>query len=220
MIRPLSFPLTVSLICLSLVSCATIEEQATIEPSIKEPSTIEHSTTEPPNWLAEQKKRQKIKIWEIRGRLGVQTEKNGGSVDITWKQAEREYSIRLIAPLGAGSYLILGNDEYADVRYPDGKRETIDNVDQAFASTLQVNLPVTAIRYWLRGLPAKGLPVTSIKWNDKGLIDRLEQSGWNVEMKKYTGTKILLPHSIYLSRDDDPELDIRLILRQWLVDSE
>ena len=215
MIRHLSFSLIVSLICLSLVSCATIEEQPTQEPLIKEPAT-----TEPPNWLAEQKKRQKIKIWEIRGRLGVQTENNGGSVDITWKQSEQEYSIRLIAPLGAGNYLILGNDEYADVRFPDGRKETIDNVDQAFASTLQVDLPVTAIRYWLRGLPAKGLPVTSISWNNKGLINRIKQSGWNVEMKKYTGAKILLPHSIYLSRDDDPELDIRLVLRQWLVDNE
>lgn len=215
MIRHLSFPLIVSLICLSLVSCATIEEQSTKEPLIKKPTT-----TEPPNWLAEQKKRQKIKIWEIRGRLGVQTEKNGGSVDITWKQSEQEYSIRLIAPLGAGNYLILGNDEYADVRFPDGRKETINNVDQAFASTLQVDLPVTAIRYWLRGLPAKGLPVTSIIWNNKGLINRIKQSGWNVEMKKYMGTKILLPHSIYLSREDDPELDIRLVLRQWLVDNE
>lgn len=215
MILHLSFPLIVSLICLSLVSCATIEEQSAQEPLIKEPAT-----TEPPNWLAEQKKRQKIKTWEIRGRLGVQTEGNGGSVDITWKQSEQEYSIRLIAPLGAGNYLILGNDEYADVRFPDGSKETIDNVDQAFASTLQVDLPVTAIRYWLRGLPAKGLPVTSISWNNKGLINRIKQSGWNVEMKKYMGAKILLPHSIYLSRDDDPELDIRLVLRQWLVDNE
>lgn len=221
MIPRLSFPLIVSLICLSLASCATIEEQAIIkDASTIRPPITWPSTTEPPNWLGEQKKRQKIKIWEIRGRLGVQTKTNGGSVDITWKQSEQEYSIRLIAPLGAGNYLILGNEEYADVRFPDGRKETIDNVDQAFSSTLQVNLPVTAIRYWLRGLPAKGLPVTSISWNNKGLIERLKQSGWNVEMKKYMGAKVLMPHSIYLSRDDDPELDIRLVLRQWLVDSE
>jgi hypothetical protein len=38
-------------------------------------------------------------------------------------------------------------------------------------------------------------------------------------MKKYSGKKILLPHAIYLSRDDNIELDIRLLLRQWLVDN-
>ena len=38
-------------------------------------------------------------------------------------------------------------------------------------------------------------------------------------MKKYMGNGILLPHVIYLSRDDNVELDIRLVLRQWLVDN-
>ena len=212
MIHPLSLSLVISLISLLLASCATITEQTTKE---KKPPVKEQS-----NWLEEKKKRQQIKIWEIRGRLGVQTEKTGGSADIIWKQSEQEYSIRLIAALGAGSYLIMGNNEFADVRFPDGRKETIDNVDQVFVSTLQVDLPVAAIRYWLRGLPAEGLPVKNISWNDKGLIHRLEQSGWNVEMKKYTGAKILMPHNIYLTRDDNPELDIRLVLRQWLVDSE
>lgn len=216
MIRLNSLPLVISLISLLLVSCTTITEQPTKEPTTKEPSVKEKAS----KWLAEKKKRQQIKVWEIRGRLGVQTEKTGGSADIIWKQSEQEYSIHLIAALGAGSYLIMGNDEFADVRFPDGRKETIDNVDQVFLSTLQVDLPVTAIRYWLRGLPAEGLPVKNINWNDKGLIHRLEQSGWNVEMKKYTGAKILMPHNIYLTRDDNPELDIRLVLRQWLVDSE
>lgn len=216
MIRSLSLPFVISLMSLLLVSCATITEPPTKESPIKELTVKEKAS----KWLAEKKKRQQIKIWEIRGRLGVQTETTGGSADIIWKQSEREYSIHLIAALGAGSYLIMGNDEFADVRFPDGRKETIDNVDQAFLSTLQVDLPVTAIRYWLRGLPAENLPVKNISWNSKGLIHKLEQSGWNVEMKKYAGAKILMPHNIYLTRDDNPELDIRLVLRQWLVDSE
>jgi outer membrane lipoprotein LolB len=150
----------------------------------------------------------------------VQTEKNGGSLDIIWKQLEQEYSIRLIAPLGAGNYLIQGNDSFAEVRHPDGRKEIIDDVDKVFEEALGVSLPVTAIRDWLRGLPAKGLKVERISWNAEGLINRLKQSGWNVEMKKYTGSSILWPHAIYLNRDDNPEVDIRLALRQWLVDTE
>jgi len=188
-----------------LASCATVKELV---------------TTEPAGWVAEQQKRQQIKSWEIRGRLGVQTENDGGTLDIIWKQSEQDFSIRLIAPLAAGNYLVQGNGDSAEIRFPDGQIETVNNIDDVFSSILEVNLPANAVKDWIRGLPAKTLTVENISWNDQGLLNTIKQSGWNVEMKKYTGTRILLPHVIYLSRDDNTELDIRLVLRQWLIDSE
>jgi len=188
-----------------LASCATVKELV---------------TTEPAGWVAEQQKRQQIKSWEIRGRLGVQTENDGGTLDIIWKQSEQDFSIRLIAPLAAGNYLVQGNGDSAEIRFPDGQIETVNNIDDVFSSILEVNLPANAVKDWIRGLPAKTLTVENISWNDQGLLNTIKQSGCNVEMKKYTGTRILLPHVIYLSRDDNTELDIRLVLRQWLIDSE
>ncbi|NOQ90053.1 MAG: hypothetical protein GQ549_03815, partial [Gammaproteobacteria bacterium] len=105
MVRHLPFSLAISIALLMLVSCATVKEQITVEPA---------------GWQAEQQKRQQIKSWEIRGRLGIQTENNGGSMDLIWKQSEQDFSIRLIAPLGAGNYLIQGNSNNAEIRFPDG----------------------------------------------------------------------------------------------------
>ncbi len=204
MIRRLLSPSLVLLTCSILVSCATVKQQ---------------TLTEPAGWIAEQQQRQQIKIWEIRGRLGVQTESNGGSMDIIWKQSDEEFSIRLIAPLGAGTYLIQGDNEVADIRFPDGQKKVVNNIDEVFSSALEIELPANAVKDWIRGLPAKSLSVESISWNEQGLINRIKQSGWNVEMKKYTGNDILLPHAIYLSSDDNDELDVRLVLRQWLVDN-
>lgn len=187
-----------------LASCATVREQ---------------TITEPADWLAEQQKRQQIKIWEIRGRLGVQTESNGGSMDIIWKQSEEAFLIRLIAPLGAGTYLIRGDADSAEIRSPDGQTQVVSNIDEVFSSSLEIDLPANAVKDWIRGLPARSLTVEDISWNEHGLLERIKQSGWNVEMNRYTGSEILLPHAIYLSRDDDAELDVRLVLRQWLVDN-
>ena len=202
MICRLLLPLIVALTCLLLVSCATVKKQVITEPS---------------DWIAVQQKRQQIKIREIRGRLGVQTESNGGVMDITWKQSDEEFSIRLIAPLGAGTYLIQGDSDLAEIRFPGGQKKTVSNIDEVFSSALEVDLPANAVKDWIRGLPAKSLPIEDISWNEQGLLETVKQSGWNVEMKKYAGNKILLPHVIYLSRDDD-EIDVRLVLRQWLVD--
>ncbi len=196
--------LVVCLLCLIIASCATVKQQI---------------TTEPADWKAEQQKRQQINNWEIRGRLGVQTEITGGSMDIIWKNADQDYSIRLIAPLGAGSYLVQGNSDYAEIRFPDGKTDIVNNIDVVFKSIFEIDLPASAVKDWIRGLPSKALMIEQISWNEQGLLAKLKQSGWNVEMSKYTGDEILMPHAIYLSHDDDDELDVRLVLRQWLIDN-
>ena len=183
-----------------------------------QPVEKEQGITEPAGWLAEQHKRQQIKTWDIRGRLGVQTETNGGSLDIIWKQSDKNFSMRLIAPLGAGSYLIQGDSHSAEIRFPDGHKEIASSIDDVFSAVLEVDLPANAVKDWIRGLPAKSLAIESISWNDQGLLETIKQSGWDVEMKKYAGNKILLPHAIYLSRDDNAELDVRLMLRQWLIE--
>ena len=196
--------LVVCLLCLIIASCATVKQQI---------------TTEPADWKAEQQKRQQINNWEIRGRLGVQTETTGGSMDIIWKNADQDYSIRLIAPLGAGSYLVQGNSDYAEIRFPDGQTDIVSNIDVIFTSIFEIDLPASAVKDWIRGLPSKALTVEQISWNEQGLLAKLKQSGWNVEMNKYKGDKILMPHAIYLSRDGDDELDVRLALRQWMIDN-
>ncbi len=210
MVRHISFIFAISFVTLSLISCATVQQQVKIEtPEI-----------EPAGWVVEQKTRQQIQSWEIRGRLGVQTKNEGGSLDIVWKQAQQDFSIHLIAPLGAGSYRVQGDNHGAQIRHPDGTQETVSNIDEVFSSMLGVQLPVNAVKDWIRGLPAESMVIDDIGWNEQGLLKTVKQAGWNVEMKKYIGKKILLPHRLYLSRDDDDDLAIRLILRQWLIDSE
>ena len=208
--RHISFPLAISLACLMLISCTTVKEQV----EKQTPASLQ-----PAGWIAEKVKRQQVSNWEIRGRLGLQTEKTGGSMDIIWKQAGEDYTIRLIAPLGAGNYMIQGGKDFAEIRFPDGEKQIVDNVDDIFASALEVDLPTSAIKDWVRGLPAGALPVKQIEWNEQGLIKRVKQSGWNVEMTRYSGTKVSMPHSIFVSRENNDDLDVRLVLRQWLVDN-
>ena len=209
MSRHLSFPLAITLVCLVLVSCATVTQQTEKEPAV---------VRQPATWPVEKEKRQQIDIWEIRGRLGLQTDKTGGTMDIIWKQAGDDFTIRLIAPLGAGNYMIQGGKDFAEIRFPNGEKQVVDNIDDIFASALDVDLPASAVKDWVRGLPARALPVEQIEWNDRGLIKRIKQSGWNVEMTNYSGVKVSLPHNIYVNRDDNEALDVRLILRQWLID--
>lgn len=207
---------------LLLASCAAVEEKPVAEeqPVTKTPVVSKKKKkSEPSHWEEEKLARQGINKWEVRGRLGIQTETNGGTMDIIWKQADDEYSIRLIAAMGAGTYLIQGNDRFAEIRFPDGSKKTINNVDEVFSTALELDLPISAVKDWVRGLPASSFSHGKIKWNKQGLIDTIDQSGWHVEMKKYAGKKIQLPHDLHLTHRDDDELSIRFLFRQWLIDN-
>jgi len=209
MIRPFLLALIIGFFSLSLISCVAIQEQV-VEPEEK---------AEPALWVGEQLQRQQIQTWEVRGRLGVQTEVTGGSMDIIWKNDGENFSIRLIAPLGAGSYLIQGNKHQAEIRFPNGSTKIIDNIDHVFSSVLEVDLPVSAVKDWMRGIPSKALSIENISWDDKGRLHRVAQSGWNVEMTGYEGDKPSMPYKLYVSREGDSELDVRLILSRWLIDN-
>ena len=192
-----------------LASCASINLQVEEkEPKFKVPA----------DWAYEQEQRKKISQWEVRGRLGIQSEYNGGSLDIIWKQAGDDFSMRLIAPLGAGSYLIQGDKTVAEIRFPDGKKKMINSIEEVFASAFDIDLPASALIDWVRGIPASALNLEKIDWNEQGLMKYAEQSGWNINISKYAGDKMAMPHAIYLTRDDNTELDIRLLLRRWLLD--
>lgn len=206
-------------IALLAASCSTVQQSP--DSSAEQPATEVKKKTAPRipvGWNQEQNNRKAITRWELRGRLGVQTASNGGMMDMTWRQAGDEFSIRLIAPLGSGTTLIQGDGQYTEIRHANGQRQEIENVDEVFRKALDVDLPASALKDWVRGLPAAGMAIDKRNWNKLGLIERLQQEGWTVELKEYTGTDIQMPHAIYLGHLAQPELDIRLVLKQWLID--
>lgn len=175
----------------------------------------------PENWPQMVAQKQQLSAWKLTGRLGIQTESEGGSLDLFWNQQGERYKIRLIAALGQGAILIQGNDGGVMLKTAEGEVYA-DSADELLAASLGVPVPVSGLRAWLRGIPAEGLSVQKQSWNDQGQLHRLVQGGWSIEMLEYKKVEAqILPHAFYLSREDRPELAIRLLIRQWtLLDSE
>jgi len=182
-------------------------------------STLPELTAEKPgNWDESSEHREKISSWKLIAKLGVQTEDNGGSMDLFWTQKGETYNIRLIAPFGQGTTLIKGNANGVYVRTAEGEHYS-NNPDELFAAQFGINMPVNNLRHWLRGLPVAGHAAQNLRWDENGQLYKLVQDGWNVEMSSYRKVQgYLLPHKFYLDRDDRPELGIRLLVRQWTLD--
>lgn len=171
----------------------------------------------PDNWRDTVAHQQQISTWKIQGRLGVQTEGRGGSLDLFWNQKGDSYHIRLIAPMGQGTILIRGNAQGVSIKTADGEQYAED-ADALLASSLGIKMPLTGLRDWLRGLPMKSKAIVKQSWDKHGQLHKLVQDGWNVEIYHYKKVgEYQLPHKFFLTRDDRPELAIRLKIKRWIL---
>ena len=184
-----------------LASCASVSEQVSQHPA---------------DWETRLQQHQQISDWTIKARLGVQTEFEGGSFDVFWQQLADVYEIRLIAPMGQGAVHIAGDNGGVTISLADGQTEYSQDADALFASMTGLSLPVNGLQDWLRGMPIQGEEIQNISWNEHGQLYKFEQRGWRVEMGRYKAVADYeLPHAFYLEREDQPELGVRLLVREW-----
>jgi outer membrane lipoprotein LolB len=184
-----------------LVSCAGLQPQLVQQPA-DWPQRLAHNSD--------------LRSWELQGRLGIQTETEGGSFDLLWEQSPEKYSIRLLAPMGRGAMLISGDADGVSVKTADGEERFDRDADRLFAEATGIKLPITGLKDWLRGMPMQQLAADRISWNEQGQLYRLAQNGWKVEMNRYKDVDgYELPHKFYIEREDRPELAIRLVILRW-----
>jgi outer membrane lipoprotein LolB len=174
----------------------------------------EHSAEVPAGWKQQLARQSALTSWYVQGRLGVQTEYQAGSFDVFWNQQNARYQIRLIAPMGQGAFQVDGDAQFVRLRSANGEVRIAPSAEELFKDSLGVGLPLKSLQSWLRGIPAPG--DRQLQWDKQGNLYLLKHGEWRVELARYHkqgGLK--LPQAFYLSRADQPELSIRLLLRKW-----
>lgn len=191
-------------------------------------SQLKEAVTEKIDWQQQQQTLQQIKQWSINGRIAVQTASDGGQADYHWQQLNTtDYTIRLQAPLGAGTTWINGNAQGVSLQTSSGDALFDTDVDELM---LQLNgwpLPVSGLRYWVLGLPSSATAYSVSEWKPNGLPGVMLQDGWRIEFRKHKKVSgVLVPHKLFIRRADtengedennEGEVDVRLIIRQWSI---
>lgn len=183
-------------------------------PAIKEDAAVKL------NWKQQQLSLNKIQQWTINGRIAVQTKDDGGQADFVWALTSlSNYEIRLQAPLGAGTTWVNSGPQGVSLKTSSGEAVYDSDVD---ALILRMNgwpLPVSGLRYWVRGLPSPGSDYEVTEWNDNGLPAVIAQDGWRIEFRKHKQVSgQYLPKKLFINRlDMEEEVDVRLIIRQWVI---
>ncbi|MFO1371956.1 MAG: lipoprotein insertase outer membrane protein LolB [Candidatus Competibacteraceae bacterium] len=163
-------------------------------------------------WAARLPALARLHDWRAGGRIGVINAQDGWHASFQWTQQGPNYRIDLIGPLGQGRVSVQGDVREVRVQTQDGQNWTAANPDELLEQTLGIRLPVSGLRYWIRGLPEPG-PTPVLQSDAQGRLTRLEQHGWSIEYPAYTQVAAFeLPARIIAQRQD---LSVKLIIEQW-----
>lgn len=154
-----------------------------------------------------------LKTWALKGRIGIQTDKEGITATLHWAQVDDRYQLRFIAPLSQGTYELRGDHEQVALQTAKNEYFTAKDPEQLLLDNTGWKVPLSGLNYWIRGLPEPDTNIDSIARDEKGRIKDLQQSGWTISILRYTKVnEYELPGKLFLQND---RFKLRLVIQGW-----
>ncbi len=169
--------------------------------------------SKPQLWLKHQIAISDITAWNINGRLGVKSEKNSGTATMLWEQSFADYELRVIAPLGQGTYILKGTRDGVVMHGPKNKITMAKTAEQLLYEALGWKIHLNGLKYWVRGVPEPYMVYSELSLDEKGRLTNMKQSGFDVSVLRYTEHNgIFLPEKLTIKSDD---IQLKLVIKVW-----
>jgi outer membrane lipoprotein LolB len=170
----------------------------------------------------------------LRGKLGIVQQDESFSARVLWRQTGDRFTMDLWGPLGQGRVTLTGRDEYLELKEADGTVISAGPPERVMQQHLGWSLPLSVLPQWVRGRPARDLPVAEVRYGDGGHLERFEQIDWQVELERYrpvaegaggegeavsagapaAAAAAMLPHRVTARRGD---YRVRLAISDWQI---
>lgn len=144
--------------------------------------------------------------WSVTGKVGLWANGEQESANIDWQDCNSHYLIRLSGPLGVGTTLIYGDTRQVSLHRGGDPAITAESPEALLASLGWI-MPVSALRFWLRGQADPDAPYQRSP-QDTDSLQQLKQFGWTIDYHP-AGDKA---DRIAMERDD---VRLKWILRNW-----
>ena len=153
-----------------------------------------------------------INNWQITGKIGVRSANDSGSATVDWVQHDNRYMISLTGPMGANSMKLTGRPGEVALDMSNGKHFTASSPEELLAKQWGYHLPVSNMKYWIRGLPVPGA-ISNPRYDSYNRLSSLQQQGWNVQFLSYMNSGGRdVPSRISLN---SPALQVKIVVYQW-----
>ena len=154
-----------------------------------------------------------IPNWSFTGRVAVQRDAEGWSATMHWVQQGQAFRLRIIAPLGRGTYEITREPDKVTLVDAENRIYSAATPEQLLRDATGWELPISNIEYWVRGILASDANPSQLSLNDEGLVTDFAVQGWRVSVLDYVGVEDLqMPRKLFMNYD---KAKVRLIISKW-----
>lgn len=166
----------------------------------------------PALWQSHKQQIGSLDAWQISGKVGIRAPQDSGSGTLFWLQRQDYYDIRLSGPLGRGAARLTGRPGTILLEVANQGRYQAASPEQLLQQQLGLNLPVSHLLWWIRGLPDPESKSRLTLDRDSRLA-QLSQDGWQVDYLRYAEQDgYWLPERLKLSGHD---LQVTLVIKDW-----
>ena len=153
-----------------------------------------------------------IGSWQFTGRFSLTRAEQGWHAGLSWQEQADQFQLKISGPLGQEAFRLTGNAAGVLLEDADGKIIRANDAESLLLQTTGWSLPVTGLRYWVRGLPVPRV-YASERRDLQGRLLALEQSGWAISYTRYHSIEgVGWPAKLRLVRDD---VTVRLVIDAW-----
>jgi outer membrane lipoprotein LolB len=200
MIKGLKLAASISLIAL-LAGC---QQPIWVKKPVDTPET---------KWQQRAQQLENISAWRFDGRTVITQDKEGWNANIRWWQKYNAYSIKLSGPFAQGGVLLKGDGTEVVMTTADGQMLSASSPEALLKENLGLDMPVSALRDWVRGMPYDEIGVDEVKYDELGHITFLKQKNWQIEFKRYIPFQTYsMPAKVFIRNDS---LSMRLVIADW-----
>ncbi|HEU4622144.1 MAG TPA: outer membrane lipoprotein LolB [Burkholderiaceae bacterium] len=148
--------------------------------------------------------------WSAEGRVSIQSVIEGqnriDTARFAWTERPQTSELALYSPFGDTLAQVRVEPERAVLRLPD-KIATAASVDALVARELGIELPVSGLRYWLRGEDTQGR---------RRAPESFEEDGWRVAYSQMDEAIPSLPKTLRLERAQPAPVSVRVAVERWM----
>jgi outer membrane lipoprotein LolB len=169
--------------------------------------------------------------FHLRGKMGIVQGEESFSARFLWVQQGEQFSMDFWGPLGQGRVRLTGDDRRLELREGDGTLISEGTPDVVMVRHLGWTLPLAVLPQWVRGRPARGIPVQGQVRDDAGRLTGFRQLDWEVALERYrpvaketekqadavagaSADGAILPYRVTARRD---AYRVRLAITEWRI---
>ncbi|MEZ5590155.1 MAG: lipoprotein insertase outer membrane protein LolB [Gammaproteobacteria bacterium] len=154
-----------------------------------------------------------LQNWQVQGRLAAINGNESWPASVRWEQNQQIYAVDLIGPLGQGRISVRGDASSVELSTGQERLQARDP-DALLAQATGLQVPISGLKYWIRGIPDPATPAR-IERNADGRIARLEQNGWRIDYPNWIQEQgIDLPKRIQAVQD---ALKVNIAITTWTL---